>query len=304
MQPIIHEVGPRDGLQIEKTTVPTEKKIEWIDGLIAAGVDVVQLGSFVNPAKVPQMADTEQLFLHYRSNRPAKTRLSALVLNDKGLDRGFSCGVDFFCMGVSASETHSRKNTGAGTEENIERIIPLAKRAEAAGATVQLSVQSAFGCGYEGPIPASRVLWIVDQYLDAGFERISLADTSGHATPDRVEQLFGAVLDRTHDVECACHFHDTYGLALANCYAAWRTGVHSFESAFAGLGGCPFLPLSSGNVSTEDLVHLFQRIGTREEIDLDRIVGVAKDAETFLGRPLPGVVHRVGAIPTEETVRA
>lgn len=297
MNPVIHEVGPRDGLQIEKTVVPIEKKIEWIDALVDAGVDIIQLGSFVNPAKVPQMADTEALVSHYMEKGIARPRFSALVLNDKGLDRGFAVGVDFFCMGVSASDTHSRKNSGVGTDEAVERILAMAQRASEAGATVQLSVQSAFGCGFEGPVPPERVLGIIERYLDAGFLRISLADTAGHATPDRVEQLYDAILEQAPEVELACHFHDTYGIAIANCVAAWRTGVHTFESAFAGLGGCPFTALSGGNVATEDLVHLFHQMDLRKDIDLDRLIAVAKSAGEFFGREMAGRIHHTGPIP-------
>jgi hydroxymethylglutaryl-CoA lyase len=181
----IHEVGLRDGLQIEKQTVPLDKKIAWVEGLLAAGIDMVQLGSFVNPEKVPQMADTDKLFVHFSQaeKRPAAAILSGLVLNEKGLERGMACGVDMFCMGVSASDTHSRKNTGKSTEEAVGQIIAMAQAAMKAQKRIQVSIQSAFGCGFEGPIPAERVLSIVDRYLAAGIRNISLADTAGHATP-------------------------------------------------------------------------------------------------------------------------
>ena len=296
---VIHEVGPRDGLQIEKSVIPTATKIAWVETLIGSGVDVVQLGSFVNPERVPQMADTEQLFLHFTA--PGRTRshaaFSALVLNEKGLDRGFACGVDYFCMGVSASDTHSRKNTGMSTDEALNRITGMAKRASAAGAKVQVSVQSAFGCGYEGRVPPKNVLRIVDHYLDAGLTMISLADTAGHANPSQVEDLFGTIHDLAPNVVSACHFHDTYGLALANCYAAFRAGVTSFDSAVAGLGGCPFTAVSGGNVATEDLVHMLQRMDLRHDINLDTLTAAAKKAEEFLGRALPGKIHVTGPVP-------
>ncbi len=178
-QLIVHDVGLRDGLQIEKVTVPTEQKIKWVDALAGAGVDVIQVGSFVHKEKVPQMADTDDLFAHFAQpgRNPARARLSALVLNEKGMERGFNCGVDYFCMGVSASDTHSRKNTGMGTAEAANRIIAMATTAAAAGATVQVSVQSAFGCGFEGVVPERRVIDLVKRILDAGLRRISLADT-------------------------------------------------------------------------------------------------------------------------------
>jgi len=222
---VIHEVGLRDGLQMEQQVVSTEQKVRWIESLLESGVDIIQLGSFVHPLKVPQMADTDELFKRVPASAKASGKrpvLSALVLNDRGLDRGLAVDVEMFCMGVSASETHSRKNTGRSVVEATEQIICMAQRALGADKRVQVSVQSAFGCGYEGPVPESRVMGIVRRFLDGGIRAISLADTAGHAVPDRVEALFGAILDAGDDLECACHFHDTYGLALANTYAALR----------------------------------------------------------------------------------
>ena len=222
---IIHEVGPRDGLQVEKVTVPLDDKIQWIEEVCASGIDIVQLGSFVNPAKVPQMADTDALFQHYAGNKVTGTTFSGLVLNEKGLERGLACGVEMFCMGVSASETHSRKNTGMTSGEALGRIIPMGKTAMAAGKKLQVSVQSAFGCGFEGPVDPAKVLYIVKAYLDAGIHNISLADTAGHAQPRQVEDLYGAIRSLDPAVVLACHFHNTYGLGLANCFAALNSGV-------------------------------------------------------------------------------
>jgi len=295
---ILHEVGLRDGLQTEKTTVPMDRKIDWLEGLIDAGVDIVQVGSFVHPEKVPQMADTDKLFSYFKEH-PAKRKnvvLSGLVLNEKGLDRGFDCGVEMFCMGVSASETHSRKNTGMSVAEATERIIAMAKRAAAAGTKVQVSVQSAFGCGYEGHVPTERVLGIVRNYLDAGLKSISLADTAGHATPDQVEKLYEAIFKLDSSVECACHFHNTYGLGLANCYAAMNAGVQNFESSVAGLGGCPFTKIAGGNVCTEDFVHMIHRMHLRPDIDLQKLIALANDVATFFAREMSGVVYKTGPI--------
>jgi hydroxymethylglutaryl-CoA lyase len=296
---IIHEVGLRDGLQIEKQVVPTEQKIRWAEGLIASGVDIIQLGSFVNPDKVPQMADTDRLFMHFAQpgRKPPSVTLSGLVLNEKGLDRGMACGVDQFCMGVSASDTHSRKNTGMSTAEASGRIIAMARKAQDAKKHVQVSVQSAFGCGYEGVVPQERVLELIRRFLDGGFRTISLADTAGHATPMQVERLFGLIFEMDPGVECACHMHDTYGLAMANAWAALKAGVKYFEAAFAGLGGCPFTAVTGGNLCTEDFVHLLQRMNRRQEIDIRRLIDVAADAGRFFQRTLPGTIHRTGPIP-------
>ncbi len=291
---VLHEVGPRDGLQMEREVVPTEQKLRWIRALIAAGVDVVQVGSFVHPGKVPQMADTDRLFAEL--GNPAGVALSALVLNEKGLERAQAAGVKMLCMGVSASETHSRKNTGMGIAEATERILAIACRARDAGMRVQVSVQSAFGCGYEGVVPEDRVLGLVARFLDAGLTNVSLADTAGHAVPDRVERLFGAVLARGSGVEAACHFHNTYGLALANCWAAYRAGVTSFESSIAGLGGCPFTKIAGGNTCTEDFVHMLQGMGLRSDVKLGALIETARDVARFFGREMPGTVYRTGTI--------
>jgi hydroxymethylglutaryl-CoA lyase len=292
----IHEVGPRDGLQVEEKTVPLEEKIRWIDGICPAGIDIIQLGSFVNPAKVPQMTDTDALFRHFNGKNPAGVVFSGLVLNEKGLERGLDCGVEMFCMGVSASETHSRKNTGMTCAEALEHIIPMAKQAMAAGKKVQASVQSAFGCGYEGPVSAEKVLLIVKKYLDTGIRAVSLADTAGHAQPQQVEDLYGAIQALDSSLEMACHFHNTYGLGLANCYAALKSGVTYFESSFGGLGGCPFTKLPAGNVSTEDLVHSLQRMGLRKDIKLDMLLDVARQVSKYFDRELPGFILKSGSI--------
>ena len=292
----IHEVGPRDGLQAEKIPVPPEEKIRWIENLFSAGVDIIQLGSFVHPEKVPQMADTDALFRHFSNNKPANVVLSGLVLNEKGLERGIACGVEMFCMGVSASETHSAKNTGMSTTEALRQILSMAKRAMAAGKKVQVSVQSAFGCGFEGPIDREKVLDIVKAYLDAGIHNISLADTAGHAQPLQVEDLFGAIRELDPQAELACHFHNTYGLGLTNCYAALKSGVTYFESAFGGLGGCPFTRLPAGNICTEDFVHALQRMNLRKDIKLDVLLNVARQVSSFFERELPGFILKSGSI--------
>lgn len=295
---IIHEVGPRDGLQVEDKIVPIEMKIKWIEELIKSGVDIIQLGSFVNPKKMPQMADTDELFRHFSNFDRTKKKVifSGLVLNEKGVERGMNCGVELFCMGVSASETHSQKNTGMSIDEAQRRIIAMAKGVLASDKNVQASVQSAFGCGYEGQIPDTKVLGIVAKYLEAGIKNISLADTAGHANPQQVEKLFNQINKLDSTINLTCHFHDTYGLGITNCYSAFKTGVRYFESSFAGLGGCPFTALASGNVCTEDLVHMFHRMGYRLDIDITKISNISIDAGLFFERQLPGFIYKTGEI--------
>ena len=293
---IIHEVGPRDGLQMEQQVVPIETKEDWIRRVMESGVDIVQVGSFVHPVKVPQMADTDELIRRLVSDKSSPVILAGLALNERGLQRGLECGVEMFCLGASASETHSLKNTGMASTEATHRIIGAAQQAVAAGKKVQVSVQSAFGCGFEGPIPEERVLAMVGAYLEAGLHNISLADTAGHAYPAQVERLFTAVFDLDPNVECTCHFHNTYGLGMANIMAGLRVGVTSFETSFAGLGGCPFTKVAAGNVATEDFVNALQLQGLREDVDLDRLISVAGDVARYFRREMPGCVYKTGSI--------
>lgn len=295
---LIHEVGLRDGLQMEKQIVPAEQKIIWAEKLISSGIDIIQLGSFVHPQKVPQMADTDNLFKHFNrpENKPQNIILSALILNEKGFERGETCGVEMYNMGVSASETHSIKNTGISTTEATERIIAIAKTVITSGKRVQVSVQSAFGCGFEGKIPDEKVITIVKKYLDAGIKNISLADTAGHAIPDQVTRLFEALNKLDSSVEWGCHFHNTYGMGIANCYAALQSGVKYFESSIAGLGGCPFTKVAAGNVCTEDFLHSLQRAGHKKDIELAKLIDLAKNFSQYFNRELPGLVYKCGAI--------
>jgi hydroxymethylglutaryl-CoA lyase len=292
---IIHEVGPRDGLQVEPRVVPTDVKEAWIRALMASGVDLVQVGSFVHPGKVPQMADTDELFRRLANTPGPRAALSGLVLNEKGLERALACGVELVCMGVSASNTHSRKNTGMGSEEAQRRIIATALVAQAAGRKVQVSVQSAFGCGFEGRVPDQRVLDIVRAYVEAGLLNISLADTAGHAYPEQVQRLFTAA-QGLGPVAWTAHFHDTYGMGMANVYAALGVGVGTFETSFAGLGGCPFTKVAAGNVATEDLVAGLQRAGRRMDIRTGALVDVARLVAAWFEREMPGRVHRTGPV--------
>jgi hydroxymethylglutaryl-CoA lyase len=295
MNPIVvHEVGPRDGLQMERRVVPTDTKEEWIRRVMASGVDIVQAGSFVHLEKVPQMADSDELIRRLVADKPAGVTIAGLALNERGVERGLECGVEMLCLGASASDTHSRRNTRMSSMEATRRITATGEEALAAGCKVQVSVQSAFGCGFEGPISEERVLNMARTYVEAGLFNISLADTAGHAHPDQVERLFTSVLRLDPRVECTCHFHDTYGLGMANIFAALRAGATSFETSFAGLGGCPFTKVAAGNVATEDFVNALQLQELRGDIDLDALLGMALEVANFFGREMPGRVYKTG----------
>jgi hydroxymethylglutaryl-CoA lyase len=284
---------------MERQVVPIDTKEQWIRLSMASGVDIVQVGSFVHPVKVPQMADTDELVRRLVRDKKSPTILAGLALNERGVERGLECGVEMLCLGASASETHSLKNTRMSTMEATRRIIAAAKQAVAAGKKVQVSVQSAFGCGFEGLIPEDRVLRMVSAYLEAGLLNISLADTAGHAHPDQVERLYTAVFDLDPKVEATCHFHNTYGLGMANIMAAMQAGVVSFETSFAGLGGCPFTKVAAGNVATEDFVNALQMQGLRRDVDLETLIGVAGDVAKYFEREMPGCVYKTGTVPAK-----
>jgi len=293
---VIHEVGPRDGLQMERQVVPIDTREDWIRRSMDSGIDIVQVGSFVHPEKVPQMAATDELIRRLVGNKKSTTILAGLALNERGLERGLECGVEMFCMGASASETHSLKNTGMGTMEATRRIIDAARQALAAGKKVQVSVQSAFGCGFEGPVAEARVMEMVRAYVEAGLLNISLADTAGHAHPAQVKRMFSAVLGLDPDIECTGHFHNTYGLGMANIMAAMDVGVSSFETSFAGLGGCPFTRVAAGNVASEDFVNALQLQGLRQDVHLHGLINVASDVAAYFKREMPGCVYKTGSI--------
>ena len=295
---VIHEVGMRDGLQIEKMPVPLEVKKTWMEKLMESGIQVLQVGSFVHPEKVPQMKTTDELFLHFSGIENRNTLLSGLVLNERGLERGLKCGVELFCMGVSASDTHSLKNTRMSTEEALERILNMADMANAENKQVQVSVQSAFGCGFEGDIPSSRVLGILEQYLARGFTNISLADTAGRANPCQASALIREVYKLSDSFNITCHFHNTYGAGIANCAAAWDEGVDTFETAFGGLGGCPFTKTTGGNVCTEDLVNLFRQMDIPVSVETAPLIRVTSEAEKFFGREMSGCLYKT--VPEDE----
>lgn len=294
---IIHEVGLRDGIQNESQIVPEEIKLDWAERLASSGVDIIQLGSFVNPARVPQMASTEMLFSYFRDFPVQDVVFSGLALNEKGLDRAMSCGVGMVCMGVSASETHSLKNTGKSTGDATEIILAMADKANTAGLKTQLSVQSAFGCGFEGKIDENKVYKIIERYFEKGFYNISLADTAGHAFPSQVKKMVENVLEIYSDASITCHFHNTFGLGIANCLAAYESGVTVFETSFGGFGGCPFTKVAAGNVATEDFAHWLRREGMCHNADINKLIELAREASQFFGRLPESYVTKAGIIP-------
>lgn len=291
---IIHEVGLRDGLQMESEIVPTITKVKWIRLLVESGIDIIQVGSFVNPKILPQMADTDEVFEELKDLKFTKCPIfSTLILNEKGFERALKANADMICMGVSASETHSKRNTGMSINEALNKIIEIAKIAKGKKKKIQVSVQSAFGCGYEGEIPEEKVYSLVEKYFENDLLNVSLADTAGMANPKKVERMFSQIHRMNPDVELACHFHNTYGIGMVNIYVAMQNGVKYIETAFGGLGGCPFTKQPSGNVCTEDFVFMLQTMGLRTDVDIDEIISVTKYASGFFVKDLPGYIYKV-----------
>ncbi len=287
----LREVGPRDGLQNEDP-VPTEAKVELIDELSRTGLARIEAVSFVHPRAIPQMADADEVWAAIA--RPAGVRYSALVPNLRGAERALAAGVREIEVVVSASDTHNLRNVGRSTQESLREIERVVSLAHERGVTVQVIVATAWGCPYEGDIPVERVLWVAGQAMASGADSLSYGDTTGMATPGRVTRLVGETRLAHPDVALNLHFHNTRGAALANVLAALQLGVADFDASVGGLGGCPYAPGASGNVATEELVHMVADMGVDTGVDLQALLEVAARAEQIVGRTLPSQVLRAG----------
>ena len=288
---LIEDEFLRDGLQSEKRRLSLDEKLKIARALADCGAARIQVGSFVNPERVPQMADTDELVA--RLGRRDGVVFSALVLNMKGLERAIAASVAHVSMSVSASERHSRDNTGKSVSEARAEIPPMIERAADAGIAVRAGIQCAFGRD-EGDVPPETVIEIASAYRDAGVGEINLADTAGRANPKSIERLVLRVREAIDDrAQVSLHLHDTRGLGLANMIAGWQAGVRIFDAALGGAGGCPFIPDAAGNIATEDAAHAFEQMGVNTGIDWRRLSALAADVESALGRGLPGRMMRL-----------
>jgi hydroxymethylglutaryl-CoA lyase len=288
----VTEVGPRDGFQIEHDFIPTATKIALINQLVDAGVPRVEFSSFVSPRAVPQLADAAEVLAGIDRSKGAE--LIALVPNAKGAARAIESGADALCVFVSASETHNRKNVNRTVEESLagfEEVMQLAGRA---GAPVHGAIATAFGCPFEGDVPVGQVGRIAQRFRALGMVGVGLGDTTGMATPPLVIERCRHLAMHVPELPITLHFHNTRGLGLVNVMAGLDEGVDSYESSFAGLGGCPFAPGATGNICTEDLVNLLDELGIETGIDLARLCGIAREVEQVIGRSLPGQVMKAG----------
>ena len=285
------EVGPRDGFQFEPRIVPTDVKVATLRALLAAGCRHIQAAAFVHPGKVPQMADAEALFRQVIV--PEDAALSALVLNEVGVRRAGDCGAKWVEISISASESHGRRNAGMGVaaaRAMAERMICAAREYKM---RIVASVQCAFGCVVDGPADPAIVCAILQDYTAAAVDVVSLADTTGMATPVTVQRLLSAVAPVVEAVPLGLHLHDTRGLGLANVMTALHHGVTRFDTALGGMGGCPFVDGAAGNIATEDTIHLCHALGIATGIDMAAVAERTRWLETFYGHAFPGKMHRI-----------
>ncbi|MEA3180391.1 MAG: hydroxymethylglutaryl-CoA lyase [Gammaproteobacteria bacterium] len=289
------DVGPRDGLQMEPGVVPTAVKAELIERLMRAGLKRIEVTSFVNPKKVPQMADAEELLS--RLKRPEGVWFTGLVLNRKGLDRALAAGCNEIGMVVVASDTFNRRNQGVSTEESIAAWIDIARSARAAGVRAQVTVSAAFGCPFEGDVPVDRVLDIARRVAEAQPHEICFADTIGVGVPGQVTELLTRARAALPGVRLRCHFHNTRNTGIANAFAAVEAGAVALDASIGGVGGCPFAPAATGNIATEDLLYMLDRSGIESGVSLTALIETARWLQEQLGRPIPGMLMKAGPFP-------
>ncbi|HET8726725.1 MAG TPA: hydroxymethylglutaryl-CoA lyase [Alphaproteobacteria bacterium] len=286
------EVGPRDGLQSEPDWVPTDTKIEIVNGLIDAGIRHLEVTSFVSPRAVPQMRDAAEVLAGIDRSKGAV--LTALVPNVKGAERAAVAGVDAMVVFASASESHNAKNVNRSIASSLDGFKEICRIAGDAGVQVYGAIATAFGCPFEGDVPVGQVVDIARAYRDMGITRISLGDTTGMATPPIVQERCRALRRHVPEADIALHFHNTRGVGLVCAYAGLLEGVTRYEASVGGLGGCPFAPKATGNICTEDLVYMLDECGIESGVDLGRLVEVSRRVEQVIGRSLPGQVMKAG----------
>lgn len=293
----IVDVSPRDGLQSQPVLLSTEHKLNLIERLIDAGMRRLEITSFVHPKRVPQMADAEQVV----QGLPAREDVTfvGLVLNLRGFERAVACNIDEINCAVVASDTFNQRNQGATTEETMAVIETITREGQNTDMGMGVSVSAAFGCPFEGEIPAERVVGLVQRLAAMGYREITLADTIGSGAPSDVAAMVRRIKTLEPDIRLRCHFHNTRNTAVANTYVAIQEGVDSFDASCGGVGGCPFAPAATGNVATEDLLYMINRMGLETGIHIDRIIETAKWLEGPLDSPMPAMVTRAGVFPAK-----
>ncbi|MBP9905157.1 MAG: hydroxymethylglutaryl-CoA lyase [Rhodoferax sp.] len=292
---LISEVGPRDGLQSVKATMPTADKFKWIDALVAAGLREIEVGSFVPAKLLPQMADCAEVVKH-ALQYPGLT-VMALVPNLKGAEGALKSGVHKLTIPCSASEAHSLANVRKSRKDMVEEVRAIVRLRDeiAPGVKIEAGLSTAFGCTIQGIVTDADVVWMAEQVIEAGADEAGLSDTTGMANPAQVRRLFNLVRAAIGSKTGAAHLHNTRGLGLANCLAAYDVGVRTFDSSLGGLGGCPYAPGASGNVVTEDLVFMFEAMGISTGVDIEKLITAREPMQAGLpGEPIYGMTPLAG----------
>lgn len=299
----VYEVSPRDGLQNESATVPLRGKLRLVDALVAAGLQRIEITSFVSPKWIPQLADADELAealapsaANGRSAGASSSGVvfSALCPNAKGLERAKKAGLEEIAVFMSASESHNKKNVNKTIDATIAAFEETIAPARAAGMRVRGYVSTVWGCPYEGDVDPARSIAIAKQLYEMGCYQISLGDTIGAGTPKLTREIMARALGELPNEALAMHMHDTRGTALANIVVGLEMGIRNFDASVGGMGGCPYAPGAAGNVATEDLAYMLHGMGIATGLDLERLVEAARAAESIVGRTLPGKVHQAG----------
>ena len=288
----IQEVATRDGFQIESNFVATEQKIALIDRLSETGLAKVEVTSFTSPKAIPNLRDAEEVMRGIR--RAPGVEYTVLVPNVKGCERALACEVDEINLVMSASDTHGLANLRMTPEQSLLQFREIIEATRGSEVFINASLSTTFGCPFEGEVAEQRVYELVQRLLEIGIQGITLCDTTGMADPAQVERICSAVLKRWPRTQFTAHFHNTRGMGLANALAALNAGIDRFDASLGGLGGCPYAPGASGNICTEDLVHMFQRMGLDTGVDLDRLLQCAAGLPELVGHEVPGAVLKAG----------
>lgn len=288
----IYEVGLRDGLQLESKILTVDEKIEIFSMLQKANVTEIEFGSFVHPKLVPQMANTASFYSHLM--RYDEMQLVALVPNLKGLELAKQIGVKSVNYVFSASDTHNEQNVRQTTEQSLENFKYLTQFASDNDIILNVTVATSFGCPFEGTVPPQRIMNLIEKLLLHNINRITLADTTGMANPKQVYNLTKKVVNEWHNVKFGCHFHNTRGMGLTNILAGLEAGITIFDASLGGIGGCPFAPGATGNVCTEDVVHMLEEMGIDTTINLDGLIAASHRLKELLEHELPGQVAKAG----------
>ena len=288
----INEVAVRDGFQSEARFVATDDKIRLVNRLSRTGLAKIEVTSFVSPRAIPNLRDAEEVMRGIA--RQSGVSYVALVPNERGSERALACGADEINLVMSVGERHNLANMRMTCEQSLEQFRRVMQVVHGSGMRVNGTVATAFGCPFDGDQPVFRVLWAAEQYLEMGIDSITLADTTGMAHPRQVSELSRAFLDTFPGVEMTLHFHDTRGMGLANVLAGVAEGVAHFDASLGGIGGCPYAPGATGNICTEDLVHMLASCGFETGVELDALIDIARDLPAIVGHPVPGHVLQAG----------